>query len=102
MSNDTKNTTDDTSILYRLAFRMGMHQKKKLSRAAFFRRTLITAVILFSLFTILFVWLPRAAYVGTAEIAVIFVAILLVFGRIILSLFLGFMGYEKARKTLKK
>lgn len=90
------------SLVYRLAYRMGMRQTKKLSRVAFFKRTAVTALFLFALGTVLFVWLPRAAYVGTAELAVIIVAALFVFWRVFLSLLLGLLGFEKAKEHLNQ
>lgn len=94
-------SAEESSLLYRLAYRMGMHQTKQLSRITFIKRTAATVLILFALGTVLFVWLPRAAYVGTAELAVIIVAILFVFGRVILSLILGVLGFEKASRRLR-
>jgi hypothetical protein len=98
-SSATKESAND-SLVYRLAYRLGMQQTKKISRIAFFKRTAITALCFFALGTVLFVWLPRAAYVGTAELAVIIVAILVVFGRVLFSLILGYMGFEKAKNRL--
>lgn len=92
----------EDSLVYHLAYRPGMRQTKKLSRVAFFKRTATMLLVLFALGTVLFVWLPRAAYVGTAELAVILVAALIVFGRIILSLLLGLLGFEKAKKNITR
>lgn len=97
-----KKSVQEKSLVYRLAYQLGMRQTKQLSRTAFFKRTAVTALILLALGTVLFVWLPRAAYVGTAELAVIIVVALIVFGRVILSLILGLLGFEKAKEHLSK